>query len=232
MAGDWIKVEHATTRKPEVTTIAEMLGVSHRETMGILFDFWVWLDQNACHANVTLVSRKSLDSVLQCEGLAACLEHVGWVIWDDKARSMTVVNYDRHNGESAKNRGLATERKRRQRAKVVTDLSRNDRDISVTREEKRREERIHTAPVEPAISASRSSKTTQCPADFALSPRVMEWALKNGYRDLDQHFAYFMSYVKRKAPKYADWDEAFMNAVRLNWAKMPVVPLRSERVAL
>ena len=46
MAGDWIKVEHATMDKPEVLRIADLLGVSRREAIGILFDFWVWLDRN------------------------------------------------------------------------------------------------------------------------------------------------------------------------------------------
>jgi hypothetical protein len=141
MAGDWIKVEHATPQKPEVAAMAEMLGVSQREMVGILMDYMIWLDVNARHANVTLMSRKRLDSVLRCDGLASCLEAVGWVEWDDGASLMRVTKYDRHNGESSKNRALAAERKRKQRAgeqgKCVTQMSQK----IVTREEESREEK-------------------------------------------------------------------------------------------
>lgn len=115
MAGDWIKLEHATATKPEVVRMAEILGVNRREMMGILFDFWVWLDQQSRNATVTLMSRKSLDDVLHCAGLAACLETVGWVEWDDKSCVMIVKNYDRHNGKPAKSRALGKERASRKR---------------------------------------------------------------------------------------------------------------------
>lgn len=74
VAGDWIKVEIATSRKTEVLRIAEMLGVDRRHCMGLLVDYWSWLDANACHEVVRNLSRKSLDDVLNCPGLAACLE--------------------------------------------------------------------------------------------------------------------------------------------------------------
>ena len=123
MAGDWIKFEVATLHKPEVTLAAEYLGISRRETLGILLDYWAWLDANARHAVVTHVSRKSLEAVLQCVGLAAVLELIGWVKFDDERHEMTVTNYDRHNGESAKTRALDAKRKSAKRLENVRKLS-------------------------------------------------------------------------------------------------------------
>lgn len=169
MAGDWIKLEHATPRKPEVSTMAEMLGVSLREMMGILVDYLFWIDVNARHENVTLMSRKSLDAVLQCDGLSACLEFVGWIKWDDEGRSMSISNFGRHNGESAKNRVLASDRKRNQRAKDVTPMSQK----SVTREEKR---------INPIVPSKQSAKhrseqhSEQC-SDCVSEPFSRFWTV-------------------------------------------------------
>ena len=45
MAGDWIKVEHATATKPEVFQMAEEIGASPDEIVGLVVKFWVWVDQ-------------------------------------------------------------------------------------------------------------------------------------------------------------------------------------------
>jgi hypothetical protein len=141
VAGDWIKVEHATLDKPEVLRTAEMLGISRRETIGLFFEFWIWLDKNlsgSCPDFVRNVSRKSLDDVLHCPGFAACLEAVGWAQFDDRQWIMRVSNAARHNGNTAKNRALDTKRKAESRAETVRDLSGFNPDKTTTREEKRR----------------------------------------------------------------------------------------------
>ncbi len=55
MAGDWIKFEHATPRKPEVFQIAADLGIDTDTTVGLLIRFWVWVSENLsekCPENV------------------------------------------------------------------------------------------------------------------------------------------------------------------------------------
>lgn len=64
-----------------------------------------------------------------------------------------------------------------------------------------------------------ASRLRSLPDGFAISERVETWAKEKGY-SLDlmpAHFEQFISYVKRKQPKYADWDEAFMTCVREDW---------------
>ena len=136
MAGDWIKFEHATLDKPEVLRMAEMLGISRREMLGLLLDFFCWLDKNSRHGCVTHMSRMSLDSVTHTSGFSACLVDVGWAEIDDATGVLTIKNWDRHNGNTAKTRALGRDRK-------VTQRSRTQRDEIVTREEKRREEELN-----------------------------------------------------------------------------------------
>jgi hypothetical protein len=65
------------------------------------------------------------------------------------------------------------------------------------------------------------ARQTSLPDGFGISDRVKQWADGKGYSpaDLNSNLEAFLSYVRRKAPKYADWDEALMTAVRDDWAK-------------
>jgi hypothetical protein len=221
MAGDWIKVEHATLDKPEVLRMAELLGIKRREMLGLLLDFFVWLDRNSCHGCVTHMSRMSLDDVTHMAGFSAALCDVGWASIDDITGIMTLKNWDRHNGNPAKTRALAKDRK-------VTQRSRKGHSNTVTREEKRRDKPIHTASV--------VHRPTSLPADFSISERVRAWATEKGHRRLDARLEHFVGYAKRSGKKYVDWDEAFMSAIREDWAKLGAQePARADgglRVAL
>lgn len=66
---------------------------------------------------------------------------------------------------------------------------------------------------------SRAPRKTSCPEDFGISERVKNWAAREGThsRPLEAHLKHFMSYVRRLAPVYADWDEALMTAIREDW---------------
>ena len=57
------------------------------------------------------------------------------------------------------------------------------------------------------------------PADFGISERVSRWAAEKGYTRLPERLERFVSVAKAKGYQYIDWDEAFMNAIRDDWAK-------------
>lgn len=221
MAGDWIKVEHATLDKPEVLRMAELLGINRNEMLGVLLNYFIWLDRNCSHGSVTHMSRLCLDSVLHMSGFSACLADVGWAEIDEKTGILTIRNWSRHNGTPAKSRALARDRK-------VAERSRKSHADSVTREEKRRDKPIHTLRA--------AGKPSSLPADFSISERVRAWAEEKGHRRLEARLEHFVGYAKRSGKKYVDWDEAFMSAVREDWAKLGAQePLRSDgafRVAL
>lgn len=71
---------------------------------------------------------------------------------------------------------------------------------------------------EPVI---KKSKKTSLPANFTISERVIEWANREGYRNLQKHFDNFVLSAKSNGYTYSDWDSAFMRAIRDNWAKVP-----------
>src|SRR5208282_1424633 len=137
MAGDWIKLEHATLDKPEIAIAAEHLEISHGDAFLLVCRYWVWLDQNLDENNagvVPFVSRKSLERMFNMSGFAAMLEKVGWASFDDRKQTLSVTHWERHNGKSAKSRALD------QRKKAI---QRGSRPVSVPMPaglEKRREE--------------------------------------------------------------------------------------------
>jgi hypothetical protein len=66
----------------------------------------------------------------------------------------------------------------------------------------------------------RSTSKTPISENFAISERVKNWAEKNSVGNLLAHFENFVSASKAKGYTYADWDEALMNAIRNDWAKI------------
>lgn len=123
MAGDWIKVEHATLDKPEVYQIAAILKTDPDAVLGKLLRFWCWADTQSRDGHALSVTLVTVDTVSRCPGLGEAMQKVGWIKGEDW--NLSVPNFDRHNGKSAKSRGLAYNRKQRER-RAKTSRSKRD----------------------------------------------------------------------------------------------------------
>ncbi len=55
---------------------------------------------------------------------------------------------------------------------------------------------------------------------FYISQRVADWAKEKGFDKLDEHLDAFIRKAKMNAYQYVDWDLAFMEAIREDWAKI------------
>lgn len=62
---------------------------------------------------------------------------------------------------------------------------------------------------------------TLIPGDFGISEGVRFWADENGFDRLEIRLERFIGYVKANGKTYVDWDAAFRNAIRDNWARLP-----------
>lgn len=58
------------------------------------------------------------------------------------------------------------------------------------------------------------------PESFGISERVRSWAVEKGYHSLEARLEHFRGKCKANSYAYADWDEAFMGAIRDDWAKI------------
>lgn len=63
-------------------------------------------------------------------------------------------------------------------------------------------------------------KKTPMPDDFGISDRVQAWAAKSGFSKLSEHLDAFKRKVAANGYEYASWDDAFMEAIRGDWAKL------------
>jgi hypothetical protein len=78
----------------------------------------------------------------------------------------------------------------------------------------------------------RRKQKTPLPDDFCISDRVRVWGQKNGIFNLDRHLEDFISKCRAKDYQYVDWDEAFMNAVRNDWARIGKGAAQEKKLAI
>lgn len=130
MAGDWIKWVKGLTRKPEVLAISEALGMDRRAVASRCMEIWEWWDENSLDGNAASVTVEFLDDLVGYDGFASSMISVKWlVLCGDK---MTVPNFGRHHGKTAKRRALGQNR---------VQTHRNSAGVTKASPEKRREEK-------------------------------------------------------------------------------------------
>ncbi len=61
---------------------------------------------------------------------------------------------------------------------------------------------------------------TPIPEDFGISEAVKAWAQKHRFGQLDEHLAAFKRKAAMNGYVYLNWDMAFMEAIREDWAKI------------
>lgn len=149
MAGDWIKMECCTPEKAEVLAITAKMGWDDVDvTVGKLFRMWRWFDQQTEGGNARGVTAALLDRVIGVTGFCEAVQSVGWI--EISQDGITLPNFDRHNGTTAKSRALGAKRtaKSKNRSKgnaegnAPGDAKGNARTVTQPspREEKRRED--------------------------------------------------------------------------------------------
>ncbi len=121
MAGDWIKVEHVTPDKPEVIDMSEALGIDQDAVFGKLCRLWIWADQQSL-CDAASVTEMFVDRKTRVTGFANAMAQAGWLIRNGDR--FTFPNFDRHNGQTCKQRALTSKRMDKMRyARSVTKTS-------------------------------------------------------------------------------------------------------------
>ena len=160
MAGEWIKFEANTPEKQEVFTITVAMGWDDPDlTVGKLLKVWRWFDQQTVDGNAPRVTAALMDRIIGVTGFAQAMCDVGWLIADE--HGITLPNFERHNGQTAKNRALTAKRVAKHKGNAKGNEAGNAAIVTpaLPKEEKRREEKK-----EPR------SKTTPSPAAPTFDP--------------------------------------------------------------
>jgi hypothetical protein len=88
-------------------------------------------------------------------------------------------------------------------------------------EQEQREGASPKPPTPPSASKPRKASKpakTGIPVAFAVSDAVAAWAATKGFARLDVHLESFKAKVAANGYAYFDWDAAFMEAIRQDWA--------------
>ena len=76
------------------------------------------------------------------------------------------------------------------------------------------------ATVSPKSVSEKKANARTLPKDFAISDAVRTWATASGFSMLTERFEHFIGYAKANGKTYTDWDQAFINSIRGDWAKL------------
>jgi hypothetical protein len=175
MAGDWIKIETTLPDKPEVVKMTTILAIDQDAVVGKLIRFWIWADANTADGHALSVTSAFIDRLTYCPGFADALSKVGWLEGRDAA--LSVPNFVRHNGQTAKSRAQSNDRQKKRRSDPtptpeacndnsvtsVTPLSRNERDKNVTREREKKKRVIK--PPSPTLGRNLLPAEAALPAE-------------------------------------------------------------------
>ncbi len=225
MAGEWIKMRTDLREDPTVFRLAELLGIDELHVVGCLFCFWAWVDKHAVDGHVDGATSRMIDKVSDRAGFADAMVAVGWLVVD--GAGVQIPKFDRHNGESAKERSLKNARQAKWRAgKDVSVDSHVDAEPSTqpsTREEKRRED-ISTPLPPSGEQRENADRGKRLPDDWGLEPEGPEgmtadvvqaardlkaeldvdWGLRRVRFELDNFRDYWHAKAGRTATK-TDW---------------------------
>jgi hypothetical protein len=141
MAGDWIKMRVDLLEDPAVFKIRNAIGDDRLTIIGRLHTFWAWADKHAVDGYVDGATSQLVDEVSGKEGFANAMVSAKWL--SISPAGILLPNSDRHNGESAKERSLKSQRQARWRAGKDAKATTKPSTPPSTREEKKREEKEH-----------------------------------------------------------------------------------------
>ena len=217
MAGDWIKMRGNLWDDPRVSKLCDLTDQSEAAIVGALYWLWAAADQHTEDGLMPGLTLRQIDRKTGVQGFGAALCQIGWL--EDNPDGVRIVNFEDHNGTSAKRRCTDAQRKAN-----VRNVSASDADKQRTesgqktpnlgaREEKRREEEK----TEEAPSA-KSPRGTALPKDWELPGDWRTWA-EGARPDVDvltvaDSFRDYWVAKPGKDGRKADWLATWRNWVR------------------
>lgn len=209
MAGDWLKFEANTPEKVEVLAITVEMGWEDPDlTVGKLLRVWRWFDQHTVEGNAVGVTTALLDRIIGVTGFAKAMVNVGWLIVADDGISLP--NFGRHNGKTAKDRALTAKRVASHKVSVKANAESNGESVTeaLPREEKRREDKNNTSTNVEVVASQADDQSSQRPK--LTKPQCPHQEIIALYHEL-----------LPANPSIRDWTPARAEHLRVRWNEDP-----------
>ncbi len=201
MAGDWIKMRADLHTHPKVVRMMSALKADKLRVIGGLHAVWCLFDAHTDDGQLDGYSPEVMDEYLGWNGFSAAMIAIGWLI--NNGESLSMPEFDEHNGQCAKRRAQETQRKREARK-----MSAPNTDKKRTREEKRRED------IKPA---SQLGAQFAMHADWIPSDHVADMARQSGAPLIDSDRPEFVAYWLTQPDTrrtQAEWDKSLMQSAK------------------
>jgi hypothetical protein len=144
MAGDWIKMRCELQTHPKIVRILSAMRLHDVQTktdkfrvIGGLHSVWSVFDTHSVDGVLFGYTPETLDHVIGLEGFSAAMIAVGWLVYDG-SETLTLPEFDEHNGQSAKRR--AEDQKRKRNGRKSESCPQSVRNLSADEVEKSPEE--------------------------------------------------------------------------------------------
>lgn len=218
MAGDWIPATKSLSRKREVLAISAQTSRSRYEVVGILLEFWSWVDDESDDGQLLGMTTGQLTELFPGtdDAFWRAVLSTGWLI--QRSTALEVPNFHRWLGRSAKRRLKEAERKRNARqtsAKPVRKMSASHADKNGTTEQNRTEQNRKRDPPNPPKGG------VEFPSSLDTSRFREAWGRWEQYRKETRH-ALRDSTRKAQLEKLAAWGEekaiaALLESITNGW---------------
>lgn len=223
MAGDWIKMRGNLWDDPRVAKIVDMTDSSEAAVIGALYWLWATADQHTEDGVMLGLTLRAIDRKTGIKGFAEAMCAIDWIA--DHPDGVRIVDFETHNGASAKKRcqtakrvanftaanAQATKVEAAANAEIPSlSLVTNAQSVSgaLAREEKRREEE-KTVP----IGTLSPAKLPPCPHDTLIDlfaehlptlpqPKKELWEGKNA-EAMRTRWKWVMTAKKKNGARYA-----------------------------
>lgn len=117
-------------RSPKVMQLGAVLRCDRLKAFGAAVDWFCWLDEQ-CADGCTYLAPKQVDEVLGIKRMSDALVAVGWArVGSDGL--VYVVDFDQHNGESAKSRAQSAKRQERFKSNAESVTKSNAESVTET----------------------------------------------------------------------------------------------------
>ena len=160
MAGDWIKMRGNLWDDPRVSKLCDLTDQSEAAIVGALYWLWAAADQHTEDGLMPGLTLRQIDRKTGVQGFGAALCQIGWL--EDNPDGVRIVNFEDHNGTSAKRRCTDAQRKA------------NVRNVSASDADKQRTESGQKTPNLGAREEKSREEDKEAIASLSASPQQTE----------------------------------------------------------
>lgn len=167
MAGEWIKMRTNLWDDPRVSRLCDLTDQPEAMVIGGLYWLWAMADEHSEDGFLPGLTLRAVDRKTGIAGLGGALIDIGWI--EELEDGLRVVNFDDHNGGSAKRRSMDAKRKA-----SVRKVSASDADKKTTPSGARtREENINPSHTPGADAAQPAAGPFAMHLEWQPDPKIL-----------------------------------------------------------